>query len=218
MARRVLVARFQGPCKRELIRSASTNLTLKESSCSSEGTLPSDSWGQINIPSSDTERSRSHSCFQCMQHSALFSLSQWVCPITWDGVPKHPLLPQVFHEIPWWPQRPFFLRAMHRLGTSELNTSYAWSCEIRKVCTFHPCMPGTRSFTWPFRTEQLDGHKPPSLFFKRKETAETGNELGVNYLSGLNASKKVERGLSGNSTFWKSQQSRKCCKCHMIVL
>lgn len=62
-------------------------------------------------------------------------------------------------------------------------------------------MPGTRSFTWLFRTEQLDGHKPPLLFFKRKETAETGNELGVNYLSGLNASKKVERGLSGNSTF-----------------
>lgn len=38
-------------------------------------------------------------------------------------------------------------------------------------------------------------------FCKCRETAETGNELGVNYLSGLNASKKVERGLSGNSTF-----------------
>lgn len=49
----------------------------------------------------------------------------------------------------------------------------------------------------------LDNSTGTSLhhFFKCKETAETGNELGVNYLSGLNASKKVERGLSGNSTF-----------------
>lgn len=69
----------------------------------------------------------------------------------------------------------------------------------RHTCSIHVCQESQVSLGY----SGLDNSTGRSLhhFRKCKETAKTGNELGVNYLSGLNASKKVERGLSGKSTF-----------------
>lgn len=116
--------------------------------------------------SSDTERSHLHFCFQHRHHSALFSRPQYPSGCA-------PTLGML-----WWStlySLKFFMKShgshtnpsslkLHTTWTPQkLNISYSWSCEIRKVWKFHPCMSGTRSFSWLFRLEQLSGHKPPSL-------------------------------------------------------
>ena len=195
----------------------SVNIQLRRNSF--EWQFGANKHSQFSTPaqpeSSDTERSHLHFCFQHRHHSALFSRPQYPS----GCAPTLGLL--------WWStlySLKFFMKShgshtnpsslkLHTTWTPQkLNISYSWSCES----SIHACQEPEVSLG----CSGLNNSVGRNLlhFCKCKETAETGNELGVNYLSGLNASKKVERGLSGNSTFWKSQQSRKCCKCHMIIL
>lgn len=178
MATKLPVARFQGPCKHELIRSASTNLTLK---VRVNMQLRRNSWVTVRgketfpilhtisttVKSSDTKRDPT-------SISASNKRIILLCSLVLDipvGVPHHlaccaktPFTPFKFLlKSHGGRTDPFFLELCIIWVPQKLNTNYAWSCDIRKVRTFHPCMPGTRSFTRLFRTGQLNGHKPPSL-------------------------------------------------------
>lgn len=136
MVTKLSVARFQGPCKHELIWICKHKLDLeRQSEHAAQKALLSDSLGEINIPNSPHclnhcqikwyyERSHFHFCSQYTHHFSLFFIPRYPSKrVTSFGhaALNHPLLPLVSYKIPQCLLRSFFLRTLYHLGTSEIK-------------------------------------------------------------------------------------------------